>query len=215
MRERSECRNLEELYPESDTIKTNDELALLLVRDIGNILTAISAYSTMLFEDLPPGPQRELVLEIQKAGEQGGELMRRLRDLSRGDTAVPALMRGSETILLVEDEDDVRSIASRVLRSSGYTVVEARTGEEALVVLERRDTIHLVLTDMVLPGMSGRELVRHLAVRRPQLRTLLMSGYPVEEEPSSEAARPQVNHMMKPFTVAILEAKVREVLDAK
>jgi signal transduction histidine kinase len=133
MREWSECRNLEEQYFESDTIKTNDELALLLVRDIGNILTAISAY-TMLFEDLPPGPQRELVLEIQKAGEQGGELMRRLRDLSRGDTAVPALMRGSETILLVEDEDNVRSIASRVLRSSGYTVVEARTGEEALAV---------------------------------------------------------------------------------
>lgn len=213
MRQRSECRNLEEQYPESEKIKSNDELALLLVRDIGNILTAISAYSTMLFEDLPPGPQRELVLEIQRAGEQGGELMRRLRDLSCGDGAAPTLVRGSETILLVEDEDDVRGIASRVLRSSGYTVVEARTGEEALAVLERRDTIHLVLTDMVLPGMSGRELVRHLAVRRPELRTLLMSGYPVEE--SSEAVAAQINHMMKPFTVAILEGKVREVLDAK
>ena len=215
MRESSECRRFEDQVPEAEKIRANDELALLLVRDISNILTAISAYSTMLFEDLPPGPQRELVLEIQKAGEQGGELMRRLRDLSRGEATTPALVRGSETILLVEDEDNVRGIASRVLRSSGYTVVEARTGEEALAVLERRDAIHLVLTDMVLPGMSGRELVRHLAVRRPQVRTLLMSGYPVEDAPSSEAVPAQVNHMMKPFTVAILEAKVREVLDAE
>jgi CheY-like chemotaxis protein len=215
MRESSECRNLEVHSPEAEEIRTNDELAGMLVRDISNILTAISAYSTMLFEDLPPGPQRELVSEILRAGEQGGVLMRRLRELSRGETTAPAFVRGKETILLVEDEENVRGIASRVLRSSGYTVVEARTGEEALAVLERRGPIHLVLTDMVLPGMSGRELVRHLAVRRPQVRTLLMSGYPLEAESSSEALRPQVNHMMKPFTVAILEAKVREVLDGE
>jgi CheY-like chemotaxis protein len=215
MRESSECRNLEEDIPEAEKIRPNDELAEMLVRDISNILTAISAYSTMLFEDLPPGPQRELVSEIQRAGEQGSELVRRLRESSRGETITPALVRGGETILLVEDEDDVRCIAGRVLRASGYTVVEARTGEEALAVLERRDPIHMVLTDMVLPGMSGRELVRDLAVRRPQVRTLLMSGYPLEAESSSGALRPQVNHMMKPFTVAILEAKVREVLDAE
>ena len=214
MRESLKCRNLEEHFPEEEKITTNDELAEMLVRDISNILTAISAYGTMLFEDLPPGPQRELVSEILRAGEQGGELMQRLRGLSRGETTGPALVRGKETILLVEDEDDVRGIASRVLRSSGYTVVEARTGEEALAVLERRDPIHLVLTDMVLPGMSGRELVRHLAARRPRVRTLIMSGYPAEAGTSSDAQPHEINHMMKPFTVSILEAKVREVLDA-
>ena len=138
MRESSECRRFEDSFLEAERSRANDELAGILVRDISTILTAISAYSTMLFEDLPPGPQRELVLEIQRAGEQGGELMRRLRELSRGETTAPTSRTGQETILLVEDEENVRGIASRVLRSSGYTVVEARTGEEALAVLERR-----------------------------------------------------------------------------
>src|SRR5204862_5464669 len=83
---------------------------------------------------------------------------------------------GWETVLLVEDDDAVRSLARAVLRRHGYTVLEARHGVDALRLAERhRDTIHLLITDVVMPHMNGRELADRLASVRPKMRVLFMS----------------------------------------
>ena len=116
---------------------------------------------------------------------------------------------GNETVLLVEDDDRVRSLASRVLSLAGYTVLEASDPRSALAAAEGQVTIHLVLTDLVLPHMRGRELVQHLRTARPRLRALYMSGYRQDDEATGagEAFLP------KPFTPEVLTTAVRGVLD--
>jgi CheY-like chemotaxis protein len=214
MGDSSQCRQLKDQFQETVDVETDDPVVAGLVRDIGNILTAINAYSSMVLEDLPPGPQRELVREIQKVGEHGATLTRKLRQLGQAKASERVRAVGRETILLVEDEETVRFIAARVLRQSGYTVLEARTGEEALLLAERwGNSIHLVLTDRVLPGMPGGELAHRLTARQPQIRALLMSGYPPDEGIPSGVVPADVKHLMKPFNVATLTARVREVLD--
>jgi two-component system cell cycle sensor histidine kinase/response regulator CckA len=122
---------------------------------------------------------------------------------------------GTETVLLVEDEAAVRHLADRILSDLGYTVLPAANGEEALRVagahgLERID---LVLTDVVMPVMSGTEMVERLRARRPDLRILFTSGYPgtagVDRFLDADAG-----FLQKPFTMDVLTQKVREVLDA-
>jgi PAS domain S-box-containing protein len=122
--------------------------------------------------------------------------------------------RGTETVLLVEDEAAVRHLADRILSELGYTVLAAANGEEALRVagahgLERID---LVLTDVVMPVMSGTEMVERLRARRPDLRILFTSGYPgtagVDRFLDQDAG-----FLQKPFTMDVLTQKVREVLD--
>ncbi len=115
---------------------------------------------------------------------------------------------GHETILLVEDEDAVRRVCGRVLVSRGYRVLEARDGEEALQLVERHQgELHLLVSDLVMPRLGGRELAAKLRAALPALRVLFLSGYTEEELEHGEAFLP------KPFTVAALACKVREVLD--
>jgi len=126
----------------------------------------------------------------------------------------PGISKGSETILLVEDEEGVRKLVSAVLHSGGYTVIEAASGSAALAIYEKNShKIDLVLTDVVMPQMSGFELGRELGGRNPDLQVLYMSGY--RDNPDSsrpgEAPKPFLN---KPFTPEVLLAKVREILDA-
>jgi two-component system cell cycle sensor histidine kinase/response regulator CckA len=117
----------------------------------------------------------------------------------------PDLAQGSETVLLVEDEPLVRKLASQVLSKLGYTVLEASNGLEALLMIQDSSyQIDLVLTDVVMPRMGGRELVRHLQTLFPNIKVLFMSGY---AENSDFAA------IEKPFMPNALAAKVREVLD--
>jgi signal transduction histidine kinase/CheY-like chemotaxis protein len=125
-------------------------------------------------------------------------------------SAVPG---GCETILVVEDEAGVRELACEFLKVSGYTVLQAKDGQEALEVAERHSgTIHLVLTDMVMPRMSGGELAKRLKAIRPDLKIGFMSGY--SEFPSHHGGKhpPQAFVLRKPFSLASLVAKVREVL---
>jgi two-component system, cell cycle sensor histidine kinase and response regulator CckA len=130
-------------------------------------------------------------------------------------TAAPApAVGGTETILVVEDEESVRALATDVLASAGYTVIEARNGEEALQALERHDApVDLVFTDMVMPGMGGTALAEEIARTRPGLRVLFTSGY--DSGSLARGAEPDgVTHFIgKPYTVAGLTRKVREVLD--
>jgi CheY-like chemotaxis protein len=119
--------------------------------------------------------------------------------------------QGWETVLLVEDEDAVRSLARAVLRRHGYTVLEARHGVDALRLAERHhDEIHLLLTDMVMPHMSGPELADRLSSVRPAMKVLFMSGY-VDRTAVPDFA--SVSFLQKPFTPETLSRKVRLILD--
>ncbi len=123
-------------------------------------------------------------------------------------------LRGTETILLVEDSDALRSLVERVLGDAGYAVRVSRDGTEALQIIEKHaGTIHLVLTDLVMPGMSGRELAAHVARRRPGTKVLYMSGYTSEGITGLGTTGIGDAFLQKPFTSAALAAKVREVLD--
>jgi len=126
----------------------------------------------------------------------------------------PAVAKGTETILLVEDEDAVRTMISRVLQGSGYTVLEACQGKEAIEVCRKhRGPIHLMVTDVIMPQMSGRELAERLATVRPKMRVLFMSGYPDKAIVHHGVLDPGTAFLQKPFTLTALENKVREVLE--
>jgi two-component system cell cycle sensor histidine kinase/response regulator CckA len=125
-------------------------------------------------------------------------------------------LRGSETILLVEDEDQVRNVACGILRRHGYTVIHARGGEEALLLIANRTgTIDLLMTDVVMPGMSGPELAKRLGEVRPNTRVLCMSGYTDDAAVRHGVIDAELAYLQKPLTVETLTRKVREVLDAK
>jgi two-component system, cell cycle sensor histidine kinase and response regulator CckA len=121
---------------------------------------------------------------------------------------------GWETILLVEDEETVRGIAREILELHGYAVIEARDGVEALVAAEaHREPIHLVLTDVVMPRMSGGHLAEQLQPRRPETRVLFMSGYPDDAVVRNGLLDASAHFVQKPFSVEGLVHRVREVLD--
>jgi CheY-like chemotaxis protein len=123
-------------------------------------------------------------------------------------------VEGSETVLLVEDEIAVRVLVRRVLDRAGYRVFEAASGPDALALLERIDTpIDILLTDVVMPGMSGRVLADQLCARFPTLRVLFMSGYTDEAIVHHGVLDPGVAFLEKPFTPDILLLRLREVLD--
>ena len=121
---------------------------------------------------------------------------------------------GTETLLLVEDESSVRSSARRLLERHGYSVIEARHGGEALrIVDEGAHAIDLVITDLVMPEMGGRELVERLRARHPAIKVLFMSGYSERTVASDGVMPPGTGFVEKPFTVEQLTRRTREILD--
>ena len=125
-------------------------------------------------------------------------------------------LRGNETILLVEDEDGVRSLIRHLLQQSGYAVLEAADGAEALQVCKgHREHIHLLLTDVVTPGALGvRQLAEEVCTRHPETRVLYVSGYTEDAVLRRGIASDEVAFLEKPFSALALVQKVREVLDA-
>jgi CheY-like chemotaxis protein len=122
--------------------------------------------------------------------------------------------RGSETILLAEDDDALRSLGARVLGAFGYKVLVARTGAEALRIVASHDgPIDLVATDVVMPEMSGSQLVAEVLKARPGIRVLFMSGYTDDEVMRRGVIDGQTAFLQKPFTPDMLAHKVRDVLD--
>jgi CheY-like chemotaxis protein len=128
----------------------------------------------------------------------------------------PMAARGCERVLVVEDEDAVRNLAVGVLRAHGYRVTAARNAEEALGVGdETLDEIDLVVTDVVMPRMNGRELVDTLRQRRPELQALMMSGYTDDTVVRNGISLAETPFLEKPFLPSQLLAKVRELLDGR
>jgi signal transduction histidine kinase/CheY-like chemotaxis protein len=122
---------------------------------------------------------------------------------------------GNETILLVEDDNNVRRLLTHILQKRGYTVLEACDGEAALRVFESRGAgLHLVLTDMVMPNMGGRDLATRLRQARPDLKVIFMSGYTDDVLLRTGALSPGMSFLQKPLRPDALAAKVREALDA-
>ncbi len=119
---------------------------------------------------------------------------------------------GSETILLVEDEDSVRQLVRETLEARGYRLLEAENGDAALALAaSHSEPIHLIITDVVMPGLSGQELAEQLLKARPAIKVLYLSGYAQDALPPTTASGPRA-FLQKPFTLHSLSRKVREVL---
>jgi two-component system, cell cycle sensor histidine kinase and response regulator CckA len=130
------------------------------------------------------------------------------------ESVAGAALSGTETILLVEDDSSVRDLVERVLRSRGYHVLAAQHGGDALQLASGTVRgVDMVLTDVVMPSMSGRELVEALQVARPALRVLYMSGYTDDEIIRRGLHDPGISFIQKPFTADNLAMQVRKVLD--
>jgi CheY-like chemotaxis protein len=122
---------------------------------------------------------------------------------------------GAETILLVEDEDAVRRLCMRVLVASGYSVLEARNGEEAIELMARHaGELDLLVTDLVMPRVGGRQLAAKFRESSPELRILFLSGY-TEDVPLAHEFGARVGFLQKPFAPAALANKVRALLDGE
>jgi DNA-binding NtrC family response regulator len=123
-------------------------------------------------------------------------------------------LQGSETILLVEDEDSIRSLVRGILQANGYTVLEAGRPLEALEISKRFEgPIHLLFTDVVMPQMSGREVAEKISSERSNTKVLYMSGYTDQAIAHHGVLSPGVPFLQKPFTPEALTQKVRDVLD--
>jgi PAS domain S-box-containing protein len=123
---------------------------------------------------------------------------------------------GREVILLVEDESTLRGLVRQYLQNQGYTVLEANSGASALRIASYYSgTIHLLLTDVIMPGMNGKELAQQLSTSRPDMRILYMSGYTENVIGHNGTLDTGVNLLQKPFTLPALKARVREALDTQ
>jgi CheY-like chemotaxis protein len=129
---------------------------------------------------------------------------------------IPIELDGSETVLLVEDDDAVRHLLCRMLEKHGYLVLEARGPLEALEISDgHRSQIPIVVTDMVMPKMSGAELVRRLREKRPEVSILVISGYAGDSLDGAWLRENNAEFLSKPFTSQQLARRVRELLNSR
>jgi PAS domain S-box-containing protein len=217
-RAQESLRQSEEQLRQAQKMDAVGRLAGGVAHDFDDLLTVINDRSRILLEGLGDHPLRREVEVIAGAGERAASLSRQLLAFSRRQAieadALPEA-RGTETILVVEDETMVRELARELLEMSGYTVLEASHGREALSLCRTHgNPIHLLLTDVVMPHMNGQELARTLAPLRPDMKVLYMSGYTEEDGVLREILDSDTIFLQKPFTPSALAGKVRTVLNA-
>jgi DNA-binding NtrC family response regulator len=136
-----------------------------------------------------------------------------LESAARAPDSKPA-RTGSETILIVEDDRQVMGLGTAILERLGYSVLPAASAEEALTLLKQKTRpVDLLLTDVIMPGMNGKQLFDKISASYPGMRVLFMSGYTDNVIAHHGVIEPGVHFIQKPFSVQSLAAKVREVLD--
>jgi CheY-like chemotaxis protein len=224
--------------PRSQALEEANKTSSYVAHELNNLLTVIQINTEFLLESTRENPESaEELDEIQRASKRASILARQLLASSRlepFDSSVaeaalgkkrkrtPAKSRAAagdkpprvaESILLVEDEASVRSLAKKILVQKGYRVLEASDGAIALrVAAGHVGEIDLVLTDVAMPNLGGRGMVEELRELSPGMRVLFMSGYPKEEVfPDHETAR-NTSYLQKPFTAETLFAEVRSAL---
>jgi two-component system, cell cycle sensor histidine kinase and response regulator CckA len=155
-------------------------------------------------------------IDVQSAPGKGTTFtvyLPRLESVSLDRASDPAHLSGSETVLVVEDEDQVRELARRVLERSGYTVITAVDAESAIALSDRHaGHIHLLVTDVMLPRVSGRELAARLGIHRPAIKVLYVSGTVDGAIARHRMLEPGTEFLEKPFALERLLRKVRQVL---
>jgi CheY-like chemotaxis protein len=186
-----------------------------VVHDLNNALLVIRGYGSVLRSSLETPEQLADVDEIAKAVDHATRLTGRLLELARSGRPDGAdagvLVEGSETILVVEDDEAVRGLVCRILESAGYIVLLATRPSEAEQLLAQEQNVDLLLSDVVMPEMSGFELAARLRRDRPDLRTLFISG---NAYVASSSTHSTAELLKKPFAPSELTLAVRRTLDA-
>ena len=220
--------NLAEVPPPPTPESQLGASAAQLAHEFNNLLTGILGHVEMLHSEsaLSPAARQELE-QIRRATDRATELTRRLLALDCAQrrrpsprisdptgTWIPTEHVGDETILVVEDDDDVRQLVCRVLAQQGYKVLDAHDAETATALADRHPgVIHLLLADVVLPRLSGRELAARLSIHRPATKVLYVSGSSDEAVTRHRVLEPGIKFLEKPFSLDRLLRTVRQVLD--
>jgi two-component system cell cycle sensor histidine kinase/response regulator CckA len=154
------------------------------------------------------------VIESQVEECEVEESQARAQLASKATPDLAAARKGTETVLVVEDQDGIRDIVGESLRRNGYKLLIAVDGDEALKMAGAyADPIHLLVTDLVMPNIGGRELAHRLTQLRPRMKVLYMSGYSEHAALSNEVADPPTDVLQKPFSLDALVRNVRSILD--
>lgn len=194
-------RRAAQLRLEAKEVRRLEEAAHTSQEQLGQLAAAFSAMLSPLDLEAQARCENRLPGAEEAVGRTGQE------------TASPAAARSAATVLLVEDEAALRKLFASILREEGYTVLEAGRGEEALqVAAQHQGEIHLLVTDMMMPGMSGHELAEQLIAAQPELRAIYMSGYSEEILELQEALPSSEAFLQKPFKSSALLLKVRQAL---
>jgi CheY-like chemotaxis protein len=226
-----------DLAAQTHDLEEANKTASFVAHELNNLLTVIQINAEFLLETAGENPaSAQELAEIQRAARRASILARQLLASSRlepfdanlaeaamkkksaaaGKSAAPALektTRAAETILLVEDEAAVRTLAKKVLFQKGYRVFEASDGAVALrVAAAHVGEIDLVLTDVAMPNLGGRGMVEELKELSPGIRILFMSGYPKDEIFPEKGSATRTPYLQKPFTSETLFSEVRAAL---
>jgi len=199
------------------------DLPFIIVSEENADLTAVSAIRAGAHDDVPkknlerllPAVNRELLeAALRRENREAEEQRRQSQKMEAIGGLAPQQSNTGETILVVEDEDAVRELICKVLKAHGHTVLEAPHGVEALQVVEKHEgTIQLMVTDVVMPRMSGRDLARRLAPLCPEMKVIYVSGYTEDEIVHNTILDEDTEFLQKPFMPNVLLNKVREVLN--
>lgn len=220
--------------PRNPRLEEATQTAGLVAHELNNLLTVININTEFLLESTRDNPtSADELAEIQRAAQRASILARRLLASSRREAFDPSVAqttkrrtpprgaaakgnrkdRVTETVLLVEDERGVRSLAKRVLTQRGYRVLEAADGAIALrIAAGHVGEIDLVLTDVDMPNLGGRGMMEELKELSPDMRVLFISGHPKEEVFQDRAQARKTPYLQKPFTAEALCNEVRSAL---